>query len=1595
MEDNNTVKVRVELDTNPMEKGRQEGVERAKRAASEISKATFAGHQATLESHRAALESRRRQEITYTSWWERELNKRDRIESNKTYKPSSSIAERRRMEGSYSSWRERELSKRERRETAQAKARQKEVDAIHKETARQARKNEEDRIRAAKSIADAETRTWRHQMNEYIKLLELRRKASGGGSGGGGGGLLGGLLGSGGAGGILKAAGAVGVLLSVLGLLTGGLSGITGLLKDGTQAWLEYSARIEQAHIGFTTLLGSSQAATAHIKELQQFAVKSPFQFEDVAQASRRMQTMGVEMEKIMPLLKSIGNAASAAGGDFEHAFQRAAYAFGEVYAKGKLTGEEVRQLANNGIPVVTALATQLGKSKREVIELVKDGRIGAELFTEAFKKFADQKFGDSMEKQSRTFNGAMSNVKDALYQKSAQAFAPLFDEISKVTVKFADALIGADGITGMIERGSTALAYGGGRIAEHLIIGMIDVLSDGRTMTRLARALDPQRIMVNFFAGMVEGAREYLTGKRNDPQGINGMVNSAMGAAQSGGAMKGDEALLKLLEETEGRGRKVKSELEQLQEKIRELKKDISGFLDTGSAEFDLRIQVEDAERFRRDLESIITLRRELSLPLKDALPQNGRAAKELKDNLESYKRVRDAVNDVEREGIRVAEELATVILTQGIPVIDSETRYQLAYAKSLRERIDSEAELTAELNVQAKKRVDILNDTGRLQREVFTNLRIDVIKDNVEAKTKELRAALRRAISEGREESIVADLKQQLEVNVKNEAPSELKVIGGHVKNILDALTKGRVSNPAGSAEKQNLGSGTGSTGYFSGDWRQAKRIAEGMGLVVTSTTGGRHNKGSLHPLGRAIDVDDIGMTPQKIAALEAMGFRVKDERTRPKGQKVWGGSHYHLSWGFAQQQRAQALLDPQMRPTSQPTPEEASDEVVKVNAAKEVARVSGLDSDTMKALVNGEFDDRITNMRNNIERLAAEESKWANETEKATYRTLRLEEACGQRKAKLREQAEDERVQLELLNDELRDAANRTAEWTERVQRGAAMKHIEAQTEAKRRIVELQYEMAHAAEGAADRYTITWLEAAKEIQQANEEASHSIIRSQVKMQDQTVFHSEQARARIYEHMASAKGYTDIVGDAFISASDAIGDGMSSLFGKVNSGMGKFGEILTDIQTNLMKMVTNRLLMKLVDMFMGGGSSSGGVTFGGGQQNGGQGFSFGNIIGGIFGRGGATPPFNPNVNGSTYNLFGGGQQSLTGLAGYANGLFGQNGSNITSADTFSGRGMLNIGGMIPSVGNPSTVSATGGLMASLRGALPMLGGSLGMSLGGMLGQHSRAGRIIGSLAGGAAGLAGGLAGYAALGGTFGSGMLGSGLAAIAGAALPIAAVAAPLLVGAYLLSRNAQRRREEETRNQLTGDANSQLETLIRQVRNHQTDPASALSQAAEIRTNYLQQAGQLRDRKTRNHALLTVRELDYRITQLRAAATVALNDNTRRNITSAFATGGVVSGQRGEPRLILAHGGEIVASLANQTPELVQAAADAGIPAVRSSPDGGGSRSGRHTNLNVELVLGTELQNKLFVNGAESDMGYKVITKQTRTAKKYGDI
>jgi hypothetical protein len=81
----------------------------------------------------------------------------------------------------------------------------------------------------------------------------------------------------------------------------------------------------------------------------------------------------------------------------------------------------------------------------------------------------------------------------------------------------------------------------------------------------------------------------------------------------------------------------------------------------------------------------------------------------------------------------------------------------------------------------------------------------------------------------------------------------------------------------------------------------YKEIARFAKEKGFRVTSTTGGEHNKNSAHYDKRAVDVSVKNKTDKQVTAFEkaarAAGIRVRDERTRPPGQKVWSGPHIHL--------------------------------------------------------------------------------------------------------------------------------------------------------------------------------------------------------------------------------------------------------------------------------------------------------------------------------------------------------------------------------------------------------------------------------------------------------------------------------------------------------------------------------------------------------------------------------------------------------------------------------------------------------------------------------------------------------------------------
>lgn len=229
-----------------------------------------------------------------------------------------------------------------------------------------------------------------------------------------------------------------------------GLLGKVGLAGLGIQAvaraaqglanalGVDFNAALEQSRIGWETMLGSAQAAERMLKDLQQFAARTPFEFPGLEQASRRLLAMGFAAKDIIPLMTDIGNAASALGVGAA-GIDRLVLAIGQMQTRTKVAGNEMLQLTELGVPAWNILADAIGKSVAETQDLVSKGEIASDVFINAFREFSQQNWGEMMEKQSKTFLGALSSISDSVQMLTGQAFEPLFERISEIAQRLAE----------------------------------------------------------------------------------------------------------------------------------------------------------------------------------------------------------------------------------------------------------------------------------------------------------------------------------------------------------------------------------------------------------------------------------------------------------------------------------------------------------------------------------------------------------------------------------------------------------------------------------------------------------------------------------------------------------------------------------------------------------------------------------------------------------------------------------------------------------------------------------------------------------------------------------------------------------------------------------------------------------------------------------------------------------------------------------------------------------------------------------------------------------------------------------------------------
>lgn len=186
-------------------------------------------------------------------------------------------------------------------------------------------------------------------------------------------------------------------------------------LTDAARAGVMFNATWESAREGFTGIIGDSDRALQHLNRLQQFAERTPFEFTGLLKSSRYMTTFGFQITEHIPKLTAWGNAIAATGDISEDVLQGVVRAFGQMTAKGRVSAEEMEQLAERGIPSWELLAKAIGKSVEETRRLSEMGRLKGRESMEAITAMMeiDPRYQNQMAIQSRTLLGLMSNAED------------------------------------------------------------------------------------------------------------------------------------------------------------------------------------------------------------------------------------------------------------------------------------------------------------------------------------------------------------------------------------------------------------------------------------------------------------------------------------------------------------------------------------------------------------------------------------------------------------------------------------------------------------------------------------------------------------------------------------------------------------------------------------------------------------------------------------------------------------------------------------------------------------------------------------------------------------------------------------------------------------------------------------------------------------------------------------------------------------------------------------------------------------------------------------------------------------------------------
>lgn len=190
----------------------------------------------------------------------------------------------------------------------------------------------------------------------------------------------------------------------------------TRAIRDLGRESFNSAMQTEQQAVAFRVLTGSVEAGRDMMKQINKFAVRTPYDIAQLRDIAKQFLGLGIAQGDVIKTTEMLGDISAGTGSDLK----LLAKAYTDVKAHGKLYGQEMRQLANQSIPIRQLLAESFDIPVDELMGRLNSGSmdeiiVNFEKFHEIMELAHQNQYVGLLGEQANTAGGRLQNLQETL----------------------------------------------------------------------------------------------------------------------------------------------------------------------------------------------------------------------------------------------------------------------------------------------------------------------------------------------------------------------------------------------------------------------------------------------------------------------------------------------------------------------------------------------------------------------------------------------------------------------------------------------------------------------------------------------------------------------------------------------------------------------------------------------------------------------------------------------------------------------------------------------------------------------------------------------------------------------------------------------------------------------------------------------------------------------------------------------------------------------------------------------------------------------------------------------------------------------------